>query len=80
MCIAVYQNGDCLNKVTTIRVSKGTLEVLERLKQKLEVGSLDETIQVLVKQQRKTSISKSFGQDKDRIKPFTEEDRGEDRS
>jgi len=61
-------------------VSKGTLEMLERLKEKFEVGSLDEAIQTLIKQQRKTLISRSFGLDKDRIKPFTEENRGEDRS
>ena len=54
--------------------------MLERLKEKFEVGSLDEAIQTLIKQQRKTLISRSFGLDKDRIKPFTEENRGEDRS
>jgi hypothetical protein len=80
MCTAICQYSDCLNKVTSFRVSKGSLEALERLKKKLEVESLDETIQALIKQQRKASISKSFGQDKDRIKPFTEKDRGEDRS
>jgi len=63
-----------------MRVSKATLEMLERFKEKFEVGSLDEAIQALIRQQRKAAIDKAFGLDKDRIKPFTEEDRGEDRS
>ena len=54
--------------------------MLERFKEKFKVGSLDEAIQALIRQQRKAAIDKAFGLDKDRIKPFTEEDRGEDRS
>ncbi len=69
-----------MSEVTTMRVSKATLEMLERLKEKFKVGSLDEAIQALIRQQRKAAIDKAFGLDKDRIKPFTEEDRGEDRS
>ncbi|MBS7650898.1 MAG: hypothetical protein QXV46_05270 [Candidatus Bathyarchaeia archaeon] len=69
-----------MSKVTTVRVSKDTLELLERLKRKFKVESLDETIQTLIRQQRKTLIDKSFGLDKGRMKSFTEEDRGEDRS
>lgn len=69
-----------MSEVTTMRVSKATLEMLERFKEKFEVGSLDEAIQALIRQQRKAAIDKAFGLDKDRIKPFTEEDRGEDRS
>lgn len=73
-------NGDCLSEVTTVRVSKTTLEMLERLREKFKVGSLDEAIQALIRQQRKAAIGRAFGLDKGRIKPFTEEDRGEDRS
>lgn len=69
-----------MSEVTTMRVSKATLEMLERFKEKFEVGSLDEAIQALIRQHRKAAIDKAFGLDKDRIKPFTEEDRGEDRS
>ena len=69
-----------MNETTTIRVSRKTLEALERLREKLNTESLDETIQSLVKKQRKTVLDKSFSLDKDRIEPFTEEDRGEDRS
>lgn len=69
-----------MSEVTTMRVSKATLEMLERLKEKFKVGSLDEAIQALIRQQRKAAIDKAFGLDKDRIRPFTEEDRGEDRS
>lgn len=69
-----------MSKTTTIRVSRKTLEALERLREKLHAENLDETIQSLVKKQRKTVLDKSFSLDKDRIESFTEEDRGEDRS
>jgi len=69
-----------MNQTTTIRVSKKTAETLENLREKLGAESLDETIQSLVKKQRKAVLEKSFGLDKNRIKPFTETDRGEDRS
>jgi predicted CopG family antitoxin len=68
-----------LNETTTIRVSKKTAEALERLKEKLNAESLDEAIQSLVKKQRKAVLEKAFSIDCDRIKPFSEEDRGEDR-
>ena len=69
-----------MNETTTIRVSKKTAETLENLREKFGAESLDETIQSLVKKQRKAVLEKSFGLDKNRIKPFTETDRGEDRS
>ncbi len=69
-----------MNETTTIRVSKKTAETLERLREKLNANTLDETIQLLVKKQRKAVIEKGFGIAKNRIKPFTEEDRGEDRN
>jgi predicted CopG family antitoxin len=68
-----------LNETTTIRVSKKTAETLEHLREKLNAESLDEAIQSLIKKQRKAILEKSFGIDRDRIKPFSEEDRGEDR-
>jgi predicted CopG family antitoxin len=66
-------------ETTTIRVSKRTAETLEHLREKLGAESLDEAIQSLVKKQRKAVLEKTFGADRDRIKPFTEGDRGEDR-
>jgi len=68
-----------LNETTTIRVSKKTAEALEHLKAKLNAESLDETIQSLVKKQRRSLLEKAFRIDQAKIKPFTEEDRGEDR-
>jgi hypothetical protein len=79
-CILVYLLGEfALNESTTIRVSKKTLEALEHLREKLDVDSLDEAIQSLVKRQRRTVLERAFKLDDGRIKPFTEEDRGEDR-
>ncbi len=69
-----------MNKSTTIRVSKKTAETLEHLREKLNAKNLDETIQLLVKKQRKLVLDKAFGVAKNKIKPFTEEDRGEDRN
>ena len=68
-----------MNETTTIRVSKKTAQTLEHLREKLKAESLDEAIQSLIKKQRKTILEKSFGVDRDRIKPFSEEDRGENR-
>lgn len=68
-----------LNETTTIRVSKETAEALEHLREKLNAESLDEAIRLLVKKQRKNILEKAFSIDRDRIKPFSEEDRGEDR-
>lgn len=69
-----------MGETTTIRVSKSTLKMLEKLRQKLGVQTLDETIRLFIAQQRKQRLNQIFGIDKDKIKPFTEEDRGEDRS
>ena len=68
-----------LTETTTIRVSKKTAEALESLRAKLNAESLDETIQSIVKKQRKSIIEKAFSLDQGRIRPFTEGDRGEDR-
>ena len=67
-------------EATTIRVSKRTVETLENMRQKLKAESLDETIQILVKKQRRAILDNAFGVAKGCIKPFSEADRGEDRS
>jgi len=69
-----------MNETTTIRVSKKTAETLEHLREKLNAENLDQTIQLLVKKQRKAVLDQAFGIARNRIKPFTEEDRGEDRN
>jgi predicted CopG family antitoxin len=69
-----------MSGTTTIRVSKKTAETLERIRKKTGAESLDETIQSLVKKQRKTILEKTFGVDQGKIKPFTEADRGENRN
>jgi hypothetical protein len=69
-----------MNETTTIRVSKKTAQTLEHQREKLNAKNLDETIQLLIKKQRKAALDKGFGIAKNKIKPFTEEDRGEDRN
>jgi hypothetical protein len=68
-----------MNATTTIRVSKKTAEALEHLREKLKAESLDEAIQTLIRKQRKAILDRTFAIDQKRIKPFLEEDRGEDR-
>ena len=68
-----------MGEATTVRISRSTLEMLERFKERFKAESLDETIQALIKQQRKTLLDNAFGLDKNRISPFSEDDRGENR-
>lgn len=68
-----------MGEATTVRVSKTTLEMLERLREKLKVGSLDEAIRALILERRRSILDEVFGAEKGRIKPFAEGDRGEDR-
>ena len=68
-----------MNATTTIRVSKKTAEALEHLREKLKAESLDAAIQTLIRKQRKAILDRTFAIDQKRIKPFLEEDRGEDR-
>jgi Flp pilus assembly CpaE family ATPase len=68
-----------MGETTTIRVSKSTLKMLERLRQKLQAPTLDEAIRLFIKMQRKKRLEEAFGIDDGKIKPFSEEDRGEDR-
>jgi hypothetical protein len=70
---------ETMNATTTIRVSKKTAEALEHLREKLKAESLDEAIQTLIRKQRKAILDRTFAIDRDRIVPFLEEDRGEDR-
>jgi superfamily I DNA and RNA helicase len=76
----MYRGLDLMNDTTTIRVSKKTAQALENLREKLDAQNLDETIQLLVKKQRKAALTKGFGTAKNRLKPYTEADRGEDRN
>jgi hypothetical protein len=69
-----------MSETTTIRVSKGTLKMLERLRQKLRASTLDETIRLFITWQRRQRLDETFGLDKGKIKPFSEGDRGEDRN
>jgi hypothetical protein len=65
---------------TTVKVSKETARKLASLQHSLKMSSLDETVDLLVRQHRKELLRQAFGADRGRIKPFREEDRGEDRS
>ena len=68
-----------MGEATTIRVSKVTLGMLEGLRDRTRAPSLDHTIQLLIRSQRKAVLSEAFGLDRGRIRTFTEGDRGEDR-
>lgn len=79
----VYQYTETVISVgesTTVRVSKTTLEMLERLRNRMNAKTLDEAIRLFIARGRKMKIDEAFGLDKGRVKPFSEEDRGEDRN
>ena len=63
---------------TTVKVSKQTARKLSSLQRSLRTKSLDETVDLLVNQHRKELMREAFGADRGKIKPFSEEDRGED--
>lgn len=69
-----------MKETTTIRVSKNTLKMLERLRKNLGADSFNETIRLLIMQYRELRLEEAFGLDKEKVKPFSEEDRGEDRN
>jgi len=69
-----------LAQATTVKVSRETLEMLERLRDKLQAKSVDDAIRLLLIKNRARLIEEVFGIDKGAVKPFTEEDRGENRS
>lgn len=60
---------------TTVRVSKDTLEELERFQQALATSSMDQTIREILKLQRAAVISRMGGSMKGKLSPFSEEDR-----
>ncbi len=64
---------------TTVKISKNTLSSLEHLREELKARSIDETVRELIKGHRRRILAGAFGVDRGRVKPFTEEDRGEDR-
>ncbi len=66
-------------QATTIKVSRGTLAKLDALKKELGAASYDEVIKTLIREYRRRLIEESFGIDRGKVSPFTEEDRGEDR-
>ena len=63
----------------TVKISQETLSHLERLKEEMKARSIDETVKALIKSHRRRILAGVFGADHGRVKPFREEDRGEDR-
>lgn len=65
--------------MSTIKVSRSTLAELEALREAMKARSIEEVIRRFLKEHRQGMLEGVFGIDKGRIRPFTEEDRGEDR-
>jgi hypothetical protein len=61
-----------------VKVSRETLVELEKLREQLKARSLDEAIVALLRKHRMAALSAAFGADKERVRPFTASDRGED--
>jgi len=62
-----------------VKVSRDTLYNLERLREEMKARSIDETVRALIKSHRRKILAGAFGADKGRVRPFADEDRGEDR-
>ncbi len=52
---------------------------MERLREEMKARSIDETVMALIESHRQGILAAVFGADRGRIRPFKEEDRGEDR-
>ncbi|HEV2119894.1 MAG TPA: VapB-type antitoxin [Candidatus Bathyarchaeia archaeon] len=63
----------------TVKISRETLSHLEHLRDEMKAASIDETVKALIKSHRRRILVGAFGADKGRVKPFSEDDRGEDR-
>ena len=67
-----------MSESTTVKVSKETVRKLVALQRSLRTGSMDETIEALVKQRRKDVLDAIAGTDPVRSRKFSERDRLED--
>ena len=63
----------------TVKVSRSTLSELEWLREEFNSKSIDETLQVLIKERQRKTLTTVFGSNKGRAVRFSEVDRGEDR-
>jgi len=66
-----------MSSTTTVKVAKSTLRELEKLRALLNARSLDEAIRTLIRKHRADALREALGADRGRVRPFTEEDRGE---
>ncbi len=64
---------------TTVKISRGTLQELERLRDEMNAKSIDAAVAQLIRMNRRRILAESFGVDKARLRSFRPEDRGEDR-
>jgi hypothetical protein len=68
-----------LSGSTTVKVSRETVRKLAALQQSLHTGSMDETIEALVRRRRKDVLDAISGTDTSKTRKFREEDRLENR-
>ena len=66
--------------MSTIKVSRSTLAELEDLRKAWKARSIEEVIKRFIVERRRRVLEEIFGVDRGRIRAFSEEDRGEDRS
>jgi len=65
--------------LSTIKVSRSTLAELEALREAMKARSVEEVIRKFLAERRQRMLEEVFGVDRGKVKPFTEEDRCEDR-
>jgi hypothetical protein len=69
-CISSVNGAD-----TSVRVSRGTLRELERLRVTLQARTVDETIRRLIRERRSLALARISGIGKGVVTRFTEGDR-----
>jgi hypothetical protein len=60
---------------TTVRVSRETLDELERFQRILKTRTADETIRAIMRIKRKELVDRAYGGLRGRVSAFTEADR-----
>ena len=68
-----------MTQETTIKISKRTLEELKKLRAETGSATMNDVILALIEERHRLLLSSAFGAAREKLRPFSEEDRGEDR-
>lgn len=69
-----------MNVSKTFEMDGKVVKELEKLRENMGMKSVGDVVALLLKESRRHLLNEAFGIDSKRVKSFTENDRGEDRS